>query len=94
MDTDRFITHVKTENIYKDTAEDVETRFGISSYEIDRCLWEKIKNVVGLMKDELVGQIMKKFGGLRPKTDSYLKDNDEGIKVKVTKKCHKKKTEI
>ena len=45
------------------------------------------------MKDELVGQIMKKFG-LRPKTDIYLKDNDEGIKVKGTKKCYKKKTEI
>ena len=95
MDTDRSITHVKTENIYKDTAEDVETRFGTSNYEIDRCLWEKIKKVVGLMKDELLGQIMKKFVGLRPKTDSYLKDNnDESIKVKGTKKCHKKKTEI
>ena len=46
------------------------------------------------MKDELVGQIMKKFVGLRPKTDSYLKDNDEGIKVKGTKKCYKKETEI
>ena len=51
--------------------------------------------MVRLMKNELVGQILKKFVGLRPKTDSYLKDNnDEGIKVKVTKKCHKKKTEI
>ena len=31
------------QNIYKDTAEDVETRFGTSNYEIDRCLWGKKK---------------------------------------------------
>ena len=35
MDTDRFIVHVKTNNIYKDIAEDVETRFDISNYEMD-----------------------------------------------------------
>ena len=31
--------------------------------------------MLGLMKDELGGQIMKKFVGLRPKTFAYLKDN-------------------
>ena len=36
MDTDTFITHVKKEDIYKDIAEDVETRFDTSNYEIDR----------------------------------------------------------
>ena len=36
INTDSFITHVKTEYIYKDIAEDVETRFGTSNYEIDR----------------------------------------------------------
>ena len=30
MDTDSFIVHVKTEDIYKDIAEDVETRFDTS----------------------------------------------------------------
>ena len=36
---------------------------------------------------------MKKSVGLRPKTYSYLKDNnDEDKKAKDTKKCHKKKT--
>ena len=40
------------------------------------------------MKDELGGQIMKKLVGLRPKTYSYLKDNnDKGKKTKNTKSC-------
>ena len=33
-----FIIHVKTEKIYKDIADDVETRFDIDCY-----LWEKMK---------------------------------------------------
>ena len=45
------------------------------------------------MKDELGRQIMKEFVGLRAKTYSYLKDNnDEDKKAKGRKKCHKKKT--
>ena len=39
------------------------------------------------MKNELVGQIMKEFVGLRAKTYSYLKDNnDEDKKAKDIKK--------
>ena len=36
MDTGSFIVHVKAEDIYKDIAEDVETRFDISNLELDR----------------------------------------------------------
>ena len=68
MDTGSFIAHVKKDDIYKDTAEDVETRFDTSSFELDRPLPKrKNKEVFGLMKDELGGQIMKEFAGLRAK---------------------------
>ena len=89
MNKDSFIVHVKTDDIYKDTAEEVETRFDTFNFEIDRPLpKEKNKKVIGLMKDELGGQIMKKFVGLRAKTCSYLKNNnDEDKKAKETKKC-------
>ena len=59
MDTDSFIIHVKTDDIYKDIAEDVETRFGTSNFEIERPLpTGKNKKLIGLMKDELDGQII------------------------------------
>ena len=87
MDTDSFIVHVKTDDIYKDIAEDVETRLETSNFVINRPLSKgKNKKVIGLMKNELGGQIMKEFFGLRAKTYSYLKDNnDEDKKQKAQK---------
>ena len=38
MDTNSFIVHIKTDNIYKDIAEDVETTFDTSNFELDRPL--------------------------------------------------------
>ena len=43
MDTESFIVHVKTVNIYNDIAEDVEIRFKTSNLELDHYLKEKIK---------------------------------------------------
>ena len=34
-DTDSFIIHIKTEDFYKDIADDVEKRFDTSNYEVD-----------------------------------------------------------
>ena len=89
MHTESFIVHVKTDGIYKDIAEDVEIRFGTSNVEIDRPLPKgKNKKVIVLLKDELGGQIMKEFVGLRAKTYSYLKDNnDEDKKCVIKRKC-------
>ena len=62
MDTDGFIVHIKTEDFYKDIADDVEKRFNISNYEVNRPLPAgKNKKVIGLMKDELGGKIMAEF---------------------------------
>ena len=38
MGTDSFTVYVKTDDIYKDIAEDVETGFDTSNYELDRPL--------------------------------------------------------
>ena len=35
MDTDSFIMHIKTEDFYKDIANDVEKRFDTSNYEVN-----------------------------------------------------------
>ena len=52
MDTDTV--HIKTNDIYKDIVEDVETRFDTSNYELVRPLPQgKNKKVIGLMEDEL-----------------------------------------
>ena len=54
MDTDSFIVHVKTKDIYKDIAEDVEKIFDTSNVEINRPLPKRKNNkVIGLMKCEL-----------------------------------------
>ena len=74
MDTDSFIIYIKTDDIYKDFVENVETRFDTSNYELDGPLPKgKNKKVIGLMKDELRGNIMTKFVRLRAKTYSYLR---------------------
>ena len=89
MDTGSFVVYIRTDDLYKDIAEDVETRFVFSICELDRPLPKgKNKKVTGLIKDELGGKIMKKFVGLRAKTFSYLIDNgSEGKRAKSTKKC-------
>ena len=52
MDTDSFIMHIKTEDFYKDTADDVEKRFDTSNYEVNRQLpTGPNKKVIELMKD-------------------------------------------
>ena len=38
MDTDGFIAYIKTDDIQKDIAENVETRFDTSNYELYRSL--------------------------------------------------------
>ena len=81
MDTDSSIVYIKIDDIYKDIAEDFETKFDTLSYEFNRPLPKgKNKEVVGVMKDELGGKVMKEFVGLRVKTYSYIIDDDSEYK--------------
>ena len=59
MNSDSFIVHLKTEGIYKDIAEDVETWFGTSNFELEIPFPKgKNKKVIELMKDELGRKII------------------------------------
>ena len=82
VDTDSFIINIKTEDFYKDIADNVEKRFDTSNYGVNRPLTteKKIKKVIGLMKDELEVKIMAEFIGFRPKTYSYLMDDGNSDK--------------
>ena len=88
MDTDSFVMNIKTNDFYKDIANDVEKRFDTSNYEVNKPLpTGKNKKVIGLMKDELGGKIITEFVTLRPKTYLYLTDDGkEDKKAKGTKK--------
>ena len=46
------------------------------------------KKFIGLINDELGEKIIIEFVALRPKTYSYLTDDDNNVKkAKLTKKC-------
>ena len=97
MDTDNFIIYIKTEDFYKDIADDVKNRYDTSNYEVNRPFPKvhnrikikiRNKNIIGLKKYELGGKIRTEFVALRPKTCSYLTDGDNNVKnAKGTKKC-------
>ena len=87
--TDSFIVYIKTDDVYKDIAEDMETRFDTSNYKSDRPLSKgKNKKVIGLMKDELGEKFLTKSVDLIAKTSSCLTDDgSEDKKPKSIKKC-------
>ena len=93
MDTDSLIYNIETEDFYKDIAEDVPARFDTSGYNPDRPLPVGLnKKVIGLMKDELGGEIMTEFVTLRPKMYAYKTGSAESKKCKGIKKCVVRKT--
>ena len=89
MGTDSFVVNIRTKDFYKDISQDVNKRFDTSNYTFDRPLPMGInKNVIGLMKDELGGDIITEFVALRPEAYSYVTNNFiEMKKAKGTKKC-------
>ena len=65
----------------------------LQNYELNRPLPKgKNKKVIGVMKNELVGKIMREFLRLRAKSYSYfIEDGSEDKKAKGTYKCLKKR---
>ena len=78
MDTDdSFVIYIETEDLYKDNANDVERWFDTSNYDENKTgkrplLISKNKEVIGLFINELGGQIMTEFAGIRRKTYADL----------------------
>ena len=98
-DTDSLVIHIKTDDFYKDIANDVERLFDTSNYnkKDNRPLpIGKNKKVIGMFKDELGGKIMTEFCALRAKAYAYkLGDDTERKKAKGTKKiCNKKRAYV
>ena len=88
-DTDSFIIHIFTENVFEDIVGDVERWFDTSSYDENdkRSLpIGKKTRVYSFFKDELGEKIMKEFCALRPKTYADLMDDDSEKKSQSNKK--------
>ena len=84
-DTDSLMYEIETEDFYKDIAGDVKDRFDTSDYPENHpsgIPTGENKKVLGMMKDEVAGKIIKEFVGLRSKLYSFVMD-DGG----ETKKC-------
>ena len=62
MDTDSFMVHIQTEDVYKNTEDNVGKRFDMLNYTIKRPLPKgKKEKVIRLMKDGLSRKIKDKI---------------------------------
>ena len=64
IDTDSFTINIKTEDFYKDIANDAKKGFDTSSYDVSRPSPKGKKKVIELMKDKSGGKIMTEFVAL------------------------------
>ncbi|RWS22921.1 hypothetical protein B4U80_03200 [Leptotrombidium deliense] len=88
-DTDSFVYHIKTENIYKDINE-MKHYFDTSDYPKDHYLFSnENKKVIGKFKDEMNGNQIYQFVGLKSKMYAFqtkqLNECEEVKKAKGTK---------
>ena len=73
-DTDSLIYEIQTEDFYKDISADVKRRFDTSDYPPNHSSGIPSgfnKKVLGMFKDEAVGEVIDEFVGLRAKLYSY-----------------------
>ena len=95
-DTDSLMYEIQTEDFYKDISGDVKDRFDTSSYPSDHPSSISSgfnKKVLGMFKDEVNGDIIDEFVGLRAKLYSYkMFEGKESKKCKGVKKSVVKKS--
>ena len=89
-DTDSFIIHIWTEDLFEDIADDVKKRFDTSNYDKkDKRLLQigVNKKFLGFFKDELGGKMRKEICALGPKLCAFsMDDGSQHKKAKGTKK--------
>ena len=88
-DTDSLLYLIYTGDFYKDISLDIEDKFDTSDYPPNHesgILTRVNKKVIGMFKDEVAGQQITHFVGLRPKLYSF-KVEDERSEEKIVKKC-------
>ena len=89
-DTDSLIVHVQTEDIYQDMTKHADL-YDTSNYQSDHPLFSTAnKKIIGKFKDELGGQLLTEFIGIRPKMYSFVGENSgkraKGVKKSVLRK--------
>ena len=76
-DTDSFVFHTKTDDIYQDLKE-INDEMDFSGYDKNhKCYDATNKKVLGKFKDECEGKIMTGFIGLRPKCYAFKIHGDD-----------------
>ena len=89
-DTDSLMYEIQTEDFYKDISADVKHRFDTSNYPDNHSSGIPSglnKKVIGIFKDEVEGEIIDEFVGLRAKLHSYKIIENEKCKDKKSEKC-------
>ena len=91
-DTGSLCYEIKTDVVYKDLFQDKEL-FDNNDYpKHSAFFFDKNKKVIGKMKDEAAGMVIKEFIGLRSKMYSYSTDHKSLSKIKRLSK--KKKIQL
>ena len=98
-DTDSLIYEIKTDDFYKDIAEDVESKFDTSEFDKNHPVINEFgfkvgvnKKVIGMFKEETGGKQIVEFVGLRSKLCSYKLHKKEHKRCKGVKKSVVAKT--
>ena len=93
-DTDSLIYEIKTDDLYNDISEDVESKFDTSEFDKNhpavvgsvKFKVRKNKKIVGMFKDETAGKQIEELVGLRSKLYSYKLHDKEHKRCKGVKK--------